>query len=160
MIVFIIIFDMNVGFVVFVVLVVFIFFNIVDEGECIKLILWSMIVMVFGVGVMMIIVDVVGGIDLMSNVLLLLMNSKIVILIMSILVGFMFMVSFVLVVVYLIMMFMCVDIVKVVGGVDLLVFIVVVGVGGFFVGVSLFFIGGVLILVVMGLSKKDFNKEE
>ncbi|HGT1699811.1 TPA: SLC13 family permease [Clostridioides difficile] len=139
MIAFIIIFDMNVGLAAFAVSAVLIFFNIADEGECIKSIPWSTIVMVLGVGAMMTIVDAAGGIDLMSNALSSLMNSKTA---------------------TPTMMPMCVDIAKAVGGVDPLALIAAVGVGGSLAGVSPLSTGGALILAAMGSSKKDFNKEE
>ncbi|MGS2563115.1 hypothetical protein I4O98_018015 [Clostridioides difficile] len=74
--------------------------------------------MVLGVGAMMTIVDAAGGIDLMSNALSSLMNSKTATPIMSISAGLMSMVSSALAVVYPTMMPMCVDIAKAVGGVD------------------------------------------
>ncbi|CCL56083.1 TPA: SLC13 family permease [Clostridioides difficile] len=160
MIAFIIIFDMNVGLAAFAVSAVLIFFNIADEGECIKSIPWSTIVMVLGVGAMMTIVDAAGGIDLMSNALSSLMNSKTATPIMSISAGLMSMVSSALAVVYPTMMPMCVDIAKAVGGVDPLALIAAVGVGGSLAGVSPLSTGGALILAAMGSSKKDFNKEE
>ncbi len=116
--------------------------------------------MVLGVGAMMTIVDVAGGIDLMSNALSSLMNSKTATPIMSISAGLMSMVSSALAVVYPTMMPMCVDIAKAVGGVDPLALIAAVGVGGSLAGVSPLSTGGALILAAMGSSKKDFNKEE
>ncbi|MDW0077968.1 Na+/H+ antiporter NhaC family protein [Clostridioides difficile] len=121
---------------------------------------WSTIVMVLGVGAMMTIVDAAGGIDLMSNALSSLMNSKTATPIMSISAGLMSMVSSALAVVYPTMMPMCVDIAKAVGGVDPLALIAAVGVGGSLAGVSPLSTGGALILAAMGSSKKDFNKEE
>ncbi|EQH88525.1 na+/H+ antiporter family protein [Clostridioides difficile DA00313] len=116
--------------------------------------------MVLGVGAMMTIVDAAGGIDLMSNALSSLMNSKTATPIMSISAGLMSMVSSALAVVYPTMMPMCVDIAKAVGGVDPLALIAAVGVGGSLAGVSPLSTGGALILAAMGSSKKDFNKEE
>lgn len=116
--------------------------------------------MVLGVGAMMTIVDAAGGIDLMSNALSSLMNSKTSTPIMSISAGLMSMVSSALAVVYPTMMPMCVDIAKAVGGVDPLALIAAVGVGGSLAGVSPLSTGGALILAAMGSSKKDFNKEE
>lgn len=160
MIAFIIIFDMNVGLAAFSVSAVLLFFNIAEDGECIKAIPWSTIVMVLGVGAMMTIVDAAGGIDLMSNALSSLMNSKTATPIMSISAGLMSMVSSALAVVYPTMMPMCVDIAKTVGGVDPIALIAAVGVGGSLAGVSPLSTGGALILAAMGSSKKDFNKEE
>ncbi|MCC0633531.1 SLC13 family permease [Clostridioides sp. ZZV15-6388] len=160
MIAFIIIFDMNVGLAAFSVSAVLLLFNIAEDGECIKAIPWSTIVMVLGVGAMMTIVDAAGGIDLMSNALSSLMNSKTATPIMSISAGLMSMVSSALAVVYPTMMPMCVDIAKSVGGVDPLALIAAVGVGGSLAGVSPLSTGGALILAAMGSSKKDFNKEE
>ncbi|MFL8672843.1 SLC13 family permease [Clostridioides sp. GD02404] len=160
MIAFIIFFDMNVGLAAFSVSAVLLLFNIAEDGECIKAIPWSTIVMVLGVGAMMTIVDAAGGIDLMSNALSSLMNSKTATPIMSISAGLMSMVSSALAVVYPTMMPMCVDIAKSVGGVDPLALIAAVGVGGSLAGVSPLSTGGALILAAMGSSKKDFNKEE
>ncbi|HBG5346329.1 TPA: hypothetical protein KQG29_003778 [Clostridioides difficile] len=160
MIAFIIVFDMNVGLAAFAVSAVLLFFNVAEDGECIKAIPWSTIVMVLGVGAMMTIVDAAGGIDLMSNALSSLMNSKTATPIMSISAGLMSMVSSALAVVYPTMMPMCVDIAKTVGGVDPLALIAAVGVGGSLAGVSPLSTGGALILAAMGSSKKDFNKEE
>ncbi len=160
MIAFIIIFDMNVGLAAFSVSAVLLFFNIAEDGECIKAIPWSTIVMVLGVGAMMTIVDAAGGIDLMSNALSSLMNSKTATPIMSISAGLMSMVSSALAVVYPTMMPMCVDIAKTVGEVDPIALIAAVGVGGSLAGVSPLSTGGALILAAMGSSKKDFNKEE
>lgn len=160
MIAFIIFFDMNVGLAAFSVSAILLLFNIAEDGECIKAIPWSTIVMVLGVGAMMTIVDAAGGIDLMSNALSSLMNSKTATPIMSISAGLMSMVSSALAVVYPTMMPMCVDIAKSVGGVDPLALIAAVGVGGSLAGVSPLSTGGALILAAMGSSKKDFNKEE
>nr|UWI50948.1 SLC13 family permease [Clostridioides difficile] len=160
MIAFIIIFDMNVGLAAFSVSAVLLLFNIAEDGECIKAIPWSTIIMVLGVGAMMTIVDAAGGIDLMSNALSSLMNSKTATPIMSISAGLMSMVSSALAVVYPTMMPMCVDIAKTVGGVDPIALIAAVGVGGSLAGVSPLSTGGALILAAMGSSKKDFNKEE
>lgn len=160
MIALIIIFDMNVGLAAFSVSAVLLLFNIAEDGECIKAIPWSTIVMVLGVGAMMKIVDAAGGIDLMSNALSSLMNSKTATPIMSISAGLMSMVSSALAVVYPTMMPMCVDIAKTVGSVDPVALIAAVGVGGSLAGVSPLSTGGALILAAMGSSKKDFNKEE
>ncbi|MCC0686802.1 MULTISPECIES: SLC13 family permease [unclassified Clostridioides] len=160
MIAFIIFFDVNVGLAAFSVSAILLLFNIAEDGECIKAIPWSTIVMVLGVGAMMTIVDAAGGIDLMSNALSSLMNSKTATPIMSISAGLMSMVSSALAVVYPTMMPMCVDIAKSVGGVDPLALIAAVGVGGSLAGVSPLSTGGALILAAMGSSKKDFNKEE
>ncbi|MBY2475638.1 hypothetical protein KWV16_02015 [Clostridioides difficile] len=160
MIAFIVFFDMNVGLAAFSVSAILLLFNIAEDGECIKAIPWSTIVMVLGVGAMMTIVDAAGGIDLMSNALSSLMNSKTATPIMSISAGLMSMVSSALAVVYPTMMPMCVDIAKSVGGVDPLALIAAVGVGGSLAGVSPLSTGGALILAAMGSSKKDFNKEE
>ncbi|MCC0647316.1 SLC13 family permease [Clostridioides sp. ZZV15-6598] len=160
MIALIIIFDMNVGLAAFSVSAVLLLFNIAEDGECIKAIPWSTIVMVLGVGAMMTIVDAAGGIDLMSNALSSLMNSKTATPIMSISAGLMSMVSSALAVVYPTMMPMCVDIAKTVGSVDPVALIAAVGVGGSLAGVSPLSTGGALILAAMGSSKKDFNKEE
>ncbi len=104
--------------------------------------------MVLGVGAMMTIVDAAGGIDLMSNALSSLMNSKTATPIMSISAGLMSMVSSALAVVYPTMMPMCVDIAKAVGGVDPLALIAAVGVGGSLAGVSPLSTGGALILAL------------
>lgn len=150
----------NIGLAAFAVAAVLLLFDIADDGECLKAIPWSTIVMVLGIGALMNIVDAVGGIQLMSNGLSSIMNKYTATPIMGLSAGLLSMVSSALGVVYPTMMPMSVDIAAQVGGVNPVALMAAVGVGGSLAGVSPLSTGGALIMAALGTNMKEFTKED
>lgn len=160
MLVLIIFVDVNIGLSAFIVAMLLILFRIGDEAKAIKMIPWSTITMVLGVGALLSVVQEVGGFDLMSNAMASIMTETTATPIMGLSAGLLSLVSSALGVVYPTMMPMCADIAAQVGGVNPVALMAAVGAGGSLAGISPLSTGGALILGAMGTQTKLSEAEE
>lgn len=160
MLVLIIFVDVNIGLSAFIVAMLLILFRIGDEAKAIKMIPWSTITMVLGVGALLSVVQEVGGFDLMSNAMASIMTETTATPIMGLSAGLLSLVSSALGVVYPTMMPMCADIAAQVGGVNPVALMAAVGAGGSLAGISPLSTGGALILGAMGTQTKLTEAEE
>ncbi len=87
------IFDINIGLISFAVAIVLLLFGFADEGAAIKAIPWSTLIMITGVGMLISLVTKLGGIDLLSDGLRMLMGEKTATAIITVLAGVMSWVS-------------------------------------------------------------------
>ena len=139
---------------------VLVLFGIAPDGECLKALPWGTIIMVLGVGVLLTIVDKVGGIKLLSAAISSIMTSNTAIPLMGVSAGLLSLVSSALAVVYPTMMPMCTDIAAQVGGVEPLALMAAVGAGGSLAGISPMSTGGALILAAMGTNVENFTSTQ
>ena len=160
MLVLIIFVDVNIGLSAFIVAMLLILFRVGDEAKAIKMIPWSTITMVLGVGALLSVVQEVGGFDLMSNAMASIMTETTATPIMGLSAGLLSLVSSALGVVYPTMMPMCADIAAQVGGVNPVALMAAVGAGGSLAGISPLSTGGALILGAMGTQTKLTEAEE
>ncbi len=160
MLVLIIFVDVNIGLSAFIVAMLLILFRVGDEAKAIKMIPWSTITMVLGVGALLSVVQEVGGFDLMSNAMASIMTETTATPIMGLSAGLLSLVSSALGVVYPTMMPMCADIAAQVGGVNPVALMAAVGAGGSLAGISPLSTGGALILGAMGTQAKLTEAEE
>ena len=151
-------FDVNIALAAFMVSAVLLLIGIGDDGACIKALPWSTICMILGVGALLDVVNTVGGIELMSNAISSVMNTKTAVPFMGVSAGLLSLVSSALGVVYPTMMPMSADIAAQIGGINPVALMAAVGVGGSLAGVSPLSTGGALILAALGTNTKDFNK--
>ncbi|MBE6644235.1 MAG: hypothetical protein E7612_02505 [Ruminococcaceae bacterium] len=86
-------FSMNIGLISFAVAVVILLCGFADEGAAIKAIPWNTLLMITGVGMLISLVTELGGIDLLSDALRLLMGEKTAAAILTVLAGVMSWVS-------------------------------------------------------------------
>ena len=150
----------NVGLAAFLVATTLIFFKVGDESVSLKNIPWGTIMLVLGVGVLMNIVDKVGGIKVLSNALSSIMRPKTAAPIMGITSGLLSWVSSALGVVYPTLIPTVSGIVKSVGGVTVAELVAAIGAGGSCAGISPASTGGALILAALASNKENFTKEE
>ena len=87
------IFSINIGLISFAVAVVILLCGFADEGAAIKAIPWNTLLMITGVGMLISLVTELGGIDLLSDALRLLMGEKTAAAIITVLAGVMSWVS-------------------------------------------------------------------
>lgn len=87
------VFSINIGLISFAVAVVLLICKFADEGAAIKAIPWNTLIMITGVGVLISLVTELGGIDLLSDGLRLLMGEKTAAAIITVLAGVMSWVS-------------------------------------------------------------------
>lgn len=87
------IFGINIGLISFAVAVVLLICGFADEGAAIKAIPWNTLLMITGVGILISLVDELGGIDLLSDGLCILMGEKTAAAIITVLAGVMSWVS-------------------------------------------------------------------
>jgi di/tricarboxylate transporter len=87
------VFSINIGLISFAVAVVLLIAGFADEGAAIKAIPWNTLLMITGVGILISLVTDLGGIDLLSDGLRLLMGDKTAAAIMTVLAGVMSWVS-------------------------------------------------------------------
>ncbi len=151
---------MNVGLAAFLVATTLIFFKIGDESVSLKNIPWGTVMLVLGVGVLMNIVDLVGGIDLLSSVLSSIMRPRTAAPIMGITAGLLSWVSSALGVVYPTLIPTVGGIVESVGGVTVTELVAAIAAGGSCAGISPASTGGALILAALASNKENFTKEE
>ncbi len=151
---------LNVGLAAFLVATTLTFFKIGDESISLKNIPWGTIMLVLGVGVLMNIVDLLGGIDVLSNVLSSIMTPKTAAPIMGITAGLLSWVSSALGVVYPTLIPTVGGIVESVGGVTVAELVAAIGAGGSCAGISPASTGGALILAALASNKANFTKEE
>ncbi len=152
--------DVNVGLAAFLVATTLIFFKVGDETVSLKSIPWGTVMLVLGVGVLMNVVDLAGGVDLLSNVLASIMTPKTAAPIMGITAGLLSWVSSALGVVYPTLIPTVGSIVETVGGVKVVELVAAIAAGGSCAGISPASTGGALILAALASNKDDFTKEE
>lgn len=152
--------DVNVGLAAFLVATTLIFFNVGDESVSLKSIPWGTVMLVLGVGVLMNIMDTVGGIELLSNVLSSIMTSRTAAPIMGISAGLLSWVSSALGVVYPTLVPTVGNIAQTVGGVKVAELVAAIAAGGSCAGISPASTGGALILAALASNKENFTKEE
>ena len=150
----------NVGLAAFLVATTLTFFKIGDESISLKNIPWGTIMLVLGVGVLMNIVDLAGGIDVLSNVLSSIMTPKTAAPIMGITAGLLSWGSSALGVVYPTLIPTVGGIVESVGSVTVAELVAAIGAGGSCAGISPASTGGALILAALASNKANFTKEE
>ena len=160
MLVLMIVFKVNIGLAAFISSALLVLFGIAPDGECLKALPWGTIIMVLGVGVLLTIVDKVGGIKLLSAAISSIMTSNTAIPLMGVSAGLLSLVSSALAVVYPTMMPMCTDIAAQVGGVEPLALMAAVGAGGSLAGISPMSTGGALILAAMGTNVENFTSTQ
>lgn len=160
MLVLIIFAKVNVGLSAFLVASILIFFNIGDESYSLKNIPWGTVMLVLGVGVLMNIVDLLGGIELLSSILASIMTPRTAAPIMGITAGLLSWVSSALGVVYPTLMPTVTGIVETVGGVKAIELASAIAAGGSCAGISPASTGGALILAALASNKENFTKEE
>lgn len=140
--------------------VVLLLCGIDDDSKCIKMIPWSTIIMVLGVGALLLVVDEMGGISLMSDALASVMNKHTAVPLMGVSAGLLSLVSSATGVVYPTMMPMAAEIAGQISGVAATALMAAVGIGGSLAGCSPMSTGGALFLAALGSCKKNFSKEE
>lgn len=155
-----VVFDVNIALAAFVVAVVLILMGISEEDAVLKKLPWGTIIMVLGVGAFLGIVDAVGGIQLLSDMLASIMSSATATPIMGITAGLMSMVSSALGVVYPTLMPVCVEVAAQVGGVNPLSLIAAVAAGASLSGFTTLSTGGALMVATMSTADPSFTKEE
>ncbi len=160
MLVLIIGFDVNIGLAALMVAAVLLIFHVADDSACIKSMPWSTIVMVLGVGALLSIVNQMGGIDLLTNALSSMMNSKTATPIIGLSAGLLSLVSSALGVVYPTMMPMCIDLGSSIG-VNAAAMMSSVAAAGAISGISPMSTGGALIIAaITGDKKMKVTKEQ
>ena len=160
MLVLIIGFDVNIGLAALLVAAVLLIFHVADDGACIKAMPWNTIVMVLGVGALLSIVNQMGGIDLLTNALSNMMNSKTATPIMGLSAGLLSLVSSALGVVYPTMMPMCIDLGSSIG-VNAAAMMSSVAAAGALSGISPMSTGGALIIAaITGDKNIEMTKEK
>jgi len=160
MLVAVVIFKLNVGFVSFLIASVLFFFNIADDNTSIKYIPWGTIIMIAGVGILMSVVTEAGGIALLTEQLSKVMNSTTVAPLAGISAGLMSLVASGLGVVYPTMIPMASELVSNVGGGNAVSVIAAIVAGGSLAGLSPMSTAGALTLGTMATLKDDMTKEE
>ena len=161
MLILIIFVGVNIGLAALCVAAVLLLFRVADDAVCIKAMPWNTIVMVLCVGALLNIVDMVGGISLMTDALASVMNSTSATPLMGLSAGLLSLVSSALSVVYPTMMPMCSDLAIQVGGVNPVALMSAVAAGGALAGTSPMSTGGALIMGALGSEyKEEFTKEK
>lgn len=160
MLVLIIFVDVNIGLAALCVSAILLLFRVADDSVCIKAMPWNTIIMVLCVGALLNVVDLMGGISLMTDALASVMNSISATPLMGLSAGLLSLVSSALSVVYPTMMPMCADLAAQVGGVNPVALMSAVAAGGALAGTSPMSTGGALIMGALGSELKDeFTKE-
>ena len=160
MLILIIFVGVNIGMAALSVAAILLLFRVADDNVCIKAMPWNTIIMVLCVGALLNIVDLMGGISLMTDALASIMNSTSSTPLMGLSAGLLSLVSSALSVVYPTMMPMCADLAAQVGGVNPVSLMAAVAAGGALAGTSPMSTGGALIMGALGSELKDeFTKE-
>lgn len=160
MLILIIFVGVNIGLSALCVSAILLLFRVADDGVCVKAMPWNTIIMVLCVGALLNIVDLMGGISLMTDALASVMNSVSATPLMGLSAGLLSLVSSALSVVYPTMMPMCADLAAQVGGVNPVALMSAVAAGGALAGTSPMSTGGALIMGALGSELKDeFTKE-
>lgn len=160
MLVLVVCFHVTLGLAALLVSGVLLFCHVAEDSTVVKMIPWSTIVMVLGVGALLSVVNKLGGIELMNDFMASVMTESTAIPAMGISAGLLSFVSSALGVVYPTMMPMCVDIARQIGNVNPVAMMSAVAVGGAVSGMSPASTGGALILAaVAGSYKEKYTKE-
>lgn len=160
MLILMIAFKINIGLAAFFVSALLVLFGVAKDGEALKALPWSTIIMVVTVGALLSVVNKVGGIKLMSAAISSIMTSSTAVPLMGISAGLLSLVSSALAVVYPTMMPMCADIASQVGGVSPVALMAAVGSGGSVAGISPMSTGGALILAALGTNLDNFTSTQ
>lgn len=160
MLILMIAFKINIGLAAFFVSALLVLFGVAKDGEALKALPWSTIIMVVAVGALLSVVNKVGGIKLMSAAISSIMTSSTAVPLMGISAGLLSLVSSALAVVYPTMMPMCADIASQVGGVSPVALMAAVGSGGSVAGISPMSTGGALILAALGTNLDNFTSTQ
>ena len=160
MLILMIAFKINIGLAAFFVSALLVLFGVAKDGEALKALPWSTIIMVVAVGALLSVVNKVGGIKLMSAAISSIMTSSTAVPLMGISAGLLSLVSSALAVVYPTMMPMCADIAAQVGGVSPVALMAAVGSGGSVAGISPMSTGGALILAALGTNLDNFTSTQ
>lgn len=160
MLILMIAFKINIGLAAFFVSALLVLFGVAKDGEALKALPWSTIIMVVAVGALLSVVNKVGGIKLMSAAISSIMTSSTAVPLMGISAGLLSLVSSALAVVYPTMMPMCADIAAQVGGVSPVALMAAVGTGGSVAGISPMSTGGALILAALGTNLDNFTSSQ
>lgn len=160
MLILMIAFKINIGLAAFFVSALLVLFGVAKDGEALKALPWSTIIMVVAVGALLSVVNKVGGIKLMSAAISSIMTSSTAVPLMGISAGLLSLVSSALAVVYPTMMPMCADIAAQVGGVSPVALMAAVGSGGSVAGISPMSTGGALILAALGTNLDNFTPSQ
>lgn len=156
----IIVVKVNIGLAALLVASVLLLMGIADDGNVIKAMPWTTIIMVLGVGALLHIVDQMGAIKLMNDALASITNKYTATPVMGLSAGLLSLVSSALGVVYPTMMPMCVPLGAEVG-VNAAALMSAVAVGGSASGISPMSTGGALIIAAIATAKgKEFTKED
>lgn len=153
-------FKVNIGLAAFFASAILVLCGVAKDGEALKALPWSTIIMVVAVGALLGVVNKVGGIKLMSNAISSIMTSSTAVPLMGISAGLLSLVSSALAVVYPTMMPMCPDIAAQVGGVSPVALMAAVGGGGSLAGLSPMSTGGALILAALGTNLDNFTSTQ
>lgn len=160
MLILMIAFKINIGLAAFFVSALLVLCGVAKDGEALKALPWSTIIMVVAVGALLSVVNKVGGIKLMSTAISSIMTSSTAVPLMGISAGLLSLVSSALAVVYPTMMPMCADIAAQVGGVSPVALMAAVGSGGSVAGISPMSTGGALILAALGTNLDNFTSTQ
>lgn len=160
MLILMIAFKINIGLAAFFVSALLVLFGVAKDGEALKALPWSTIIMVVAVGALLSVVNKVGGIKLMSAAISSIMTSSTAVPLMGISAGLLSLVSSALAVVYPTMMPMCADIAAQVGGISPVALMAAVGSGGSVAGISPMSTGGALILAALGTNLDNFTSSQ
>lgn len=160
MLILMIAFKINIGLAAFFVSALLVLSGVAKDGEALKALPWSTIIMVVAVGALLSVVNKVGGIKLMSAAISSIMTSSTAVPLMGISAGLLSLVSSALAVVYPTMMPMCADIASQVGGVSPVALMAAVGSGGSVAGISPMSTGGALILAALGTNLENFTSSQ
>lgn len=160
MLILMIAFKINIGLAAFFVSALLVLFGVAKDGDALKALPWSTIIMVVAVGALLSVVNKVGGIKLMSAAISSIMTSSTAVPLMGISAGLLSLVSSALAVVYPTMMPMCADIASQVGGVSPVALMAAVGSGGSVAGISPMSTGGALILAALGTNLDNFTSTQ
>lgn len=160
MLILMIAFKINIGLAAFFVSALLVLSGVAKDGEALKALPWSTIIMVVAVGALLSVVNKVGGIKLMSAAISSIMTSSTAVPLMGISAGLLSLVSSALAVVYPTMMPMCADIASQVGGVSPVALMAAVGSGGSVAGISPMSTGGALILAALGSNLENFTSSQ
>lgn len=155
-----IMFKVNIGLAAFFASAILVLCGVAKDGEALKALPWSTIIMVVAVGALLGVVNKVGGIKLMSTAISSIMTSSTAVPLMGISAGLLSLVSSALAVVYPTMMPMCPDIAAQVGGVSPVALMAAVGGGGSLAGLSPMSTGGALILAALGTNLDNFTSTQ
>ncbi|WP_366941025.1 SLC13 family permease [uncultured Megasphaera sp.] len=153
-------FKVNIGLAAFFASAILVLCGVAKDGEALKALPWSTIIMVVAVGALLGVVNKVGGIKLMSSAISSIMTSSTAVPLMGISAGLLSLVSSALAVVYPTMMPMCPDIAAQVGGVSPVALMAAVGGGGSLAGLSPMSTGGALILAALGTNLDNFTSTQ